>query len=126
MSLYRSLIIDLYKNPLNKRKIKDADFTASGANVTCGDRIRIYIKLNKNGKIQDASFEGEGCAISIASASLLTEKSKGKTQAQIAKWNVENIFELLGTTLGPNRIKCGLLALETLQQGLENNAYSPK
>lgn len=115
MDIYRSLIIDLYKNPLNKHKIKDADFTASGANVTCGDRVRIYIKLNKNGKIADVSFEGEGCAISIASASLLTEKAKGKTFAQISKWNSKNIFELLGTELSPNRIKCGLLALETLQ-----------
>lgn len=115
MDTYRSLIIDLYKNPLNKRKIKNADATASGANVTCGDRVRIYVKLNKNGKIADASFEGEGCAISIASADLLTEKSKGKTLAQISKWNSKNIFEMLGTELSPNRIKCGLLALETLQ-----------
>lgn len=119
MDIYRSLIIDLYKNPLNKRKIANADFTASGANVTCGDRVRIYVRLNKNGKIADASFEGEGCAISIASADLITESAKGKTPAQISKWNAKNIFEMLGTPLGPNRIKCGLLALETLQQGIK-------
>lgn len=126
MSLYRSLIIDLYKNPLNKRKIANADFTASGANVTCGDRVRVYVKLNKNGKIADASFEGEGCAISIASAGLLTENVKGKTLKQIAKWDSKNIFELLETELSPNRIKCGLLALETLQQAIKNKSYSPK
>lgn len=122
MSLYRSLIIDLYKNPLNKRKIKNADFTASGANVTCGDRVRIYVKLNKNGKIADASFEGEGCAISIASADLLTKNAKGKTLAQISKWNDKNIFDLLGTELSPNRIKCGLLPLETLQQAINRSS----
>lgn len=119
MDIYRSLIIYLYKNPLNKRKIKGADFTASGANVTCGDRVRIYAKCGKNGKIKDISFEGEGCAISIASADLLAENAKGKSLKQILKWNKKNIFDWLGTELGHARIKCGLLALETLQQGIK-------
>ncbi|MBI4994831.1 iron-sulfur cluster assembly scaffold protein [Candidatus Peregrinibacteria bacterium] len=119
MNIYRSLIIDLYKNPLNKRKIVNADLTSSGANVTCGDRVRIYAKCNKNGKIKDVSFEGEGCAISIAAASLLTENAKGKSLKQILKWDKENIFDWLGIELGHARIKCGLLALETLQQGIQ-------
>ena len=119
MDIYRNFIIDLYKNPLNKRKIANADITSSGANVTCGDRIRIYAKIDAKGKIKDISFEGEGCAISIASASLLTENAKGETLKKIAKWNYNDIFKWLGTELGPNRIKCGLLALETLQKGTE-------
>lgn len=118
MDLYRDLIIDLYKNPLNKRQIKNADVTASGANVTCGDHLRIYLRLNKKGLIEDASFEGDGCAISIASASLLTEEVKGKTPAQVLKWGPKTINKLLGTELSPTRVKCGLLALETLQSGL--------
>jgi nitrogen fixation NifU-like protein len=116
MNLYRDTIIELNKNPLNKRKIANANFTASGANVTCGDRLRIYLKTDKKGKITDASFEGYGCAISIASASLLTEEIKGKTLKEIAKWNLTKVNELLGVELGPSRAKCGLLALETIKQ----------
>lgn len=67
----------------------------------------------------DCSFEGNGCAISIASASLLTEETKGKSLDEIFQWNALKIFELLGTELGPSRVKCGLLALETLQEGIK-------
>lgn len=122
--LYRELIIDLYKNPLNKREILNADITASGANPLCGDRVRIYLKLDRNGKISDASFEGEGCAISIAAASLLTENAKGKTLEEINSWNKENIFELLSTELSPVRLKCGLLPLETMQKGMKRAKIS--
>lgn len=113
--IYRDFIVELYKNPLNKRIIKNATATASGANPACGDHLRIYAKI-KNGKIADVSFEGQGCAIMIASASLLTENAKGKFLKEIKKWNSKNIFKWLGPELGPSRIKCGLLALETLQK----------
>lgn len=126
MNLYRDTIIELYKNPLNKRKIADANLTASGANVTCGDRIRIYIKTDKKGKIRDASFEGEGCAISIASASLLTEEIKGKTLKEIAKWNLTTVNKILGIELGPLRAKCGLLALETILLSHHHRKRHPK
>lgn len=116
--MYRELIIDLYKNPLNKREIKNANLTASGANPSCGDRLRVYLKINKKGIVKDASFEGEGCAISIAVASLLTEKAKGNKISKIAKWNQQDIFDLLKTELSPMRLNCGLLALETLQQAI--------
>jgi nitrogen fixation NifU-like protein len=116
MELYRDIIIELNKNPLNKRKIAGATLKASGANVTCGDRIRIYLKIDKKGRILDASFEGSGCAIMTASASLLTEKVKGKTLNEIKKWKDKKIFDFLGTELSHTRIKCGLLPLETLQQ----------
>lgn len=117
---HRHFIIDLYKNPLNKRKIRNANLTASGANPMCGDRVRIYAKVNKKGVIQDISFEGEGCTISIAAASLLTEKAKGKPIGAIKKWGQKNIFKWLGTELGPSRLTCGLLALETLQTALKS------
>lgn len=119
MDLYRDLIIDLYKNPLNKKGLAHADITHSGANVTCGDRVRVYATLAAEGTIADCSFEGEGCAISIAAASLLTEEARGKSPQEIAQWNSLTIFEMLGVELGPARIKCGLLALETLQEGLK-------
>ncbi len=123
--LYTDLIIDLYKNPLNNRSIKNADITHSGVNVTCGDHVRVYAKLDagfnigKTEKISDASFEGVGCAISIASVSLLTDEIKGKTLAEILDLGPEDIFALLGVKLNPSRVKCGLLCLETLQEGIK-------
>lgn len=127
MEMYHELIIDLYKNPLNKRVISNPDSTKSGANVTCGDRLRVYVKFaDTNGgsstkKIEDVSFEGEGCAISIAAASLVTENAKGKTADEIVTWATPQIFEWLETELSPARIKCGLLALETLQHALKDS-----
>lgn len=122
MDLYRELIIELYKNPVNKRVMDDATLTHSGANVTCGDHVRIYAKLSTDKKtIEDLSFEGQGCAISVASASLLTEEAKGKTLPEVEKLKLTDIEEWLGTELGPSRAKCGMLALETLQSALIHN-----
>ena len=118
MDIYSELIIDLYKNPLNRRAIQNADITHSGANVTCGDSVRMYAKIDSDGTVTDASFEGEGCAISIASASLITEEMRGKNTKEILSWNSATLFEWLGVELGPMRIKCGLLPLETVQEGL--------
>lgn len=120
MSLYRELIIELYKNPLNKRAIKTADATASGSNPLCGDRVRIYLKIGKKGRIKDASFDGQGCAVSIAAASLLTENAKGKSIEEIEKWNSKNVFEWLGAELSSTRLKCGLLSLETMQIAIQS------
>lgn len=96
-----------------------ADITASGANVTCGDRVRVYATISPDQHITDCSFVGEGCAISMASASIITGEAKGKSLEEILEWNALQIFEWLGTELGPARIKCGLLALETLQEGIQ-------
>ena len=120
MDIYGNLIIELHKNPLNKREIPHAHITHSGANVTCGDRVRIYASVSADGKtIKDASFEGEGCAISLAAASMVTENAKGASLEEIAHWDCAQIFDWLETELGPARIKCGLLALETLQEGIK-------
>src|SRR3989338_7678507 len=84
MTLYREDIIDLYKNPLNMREIKPASVASSGANVLCGDRVRIYLKLDGD-TITVASFSGEGCAISIAAASFVTEEVKGKKVSSVLR-----------------------------------------
>ncbi|MBI2453631.1 iron-sulfur cluster assembly scaffold protein [Candidatus Peregrinibacteria bacterium] len=118
MTLYTDLIIDLSKNPLNRRPMPDANAAASGANVTCGDRFRISIKLTENGIMEDLSFQGEGCAISMAAASVVTEEGKGKNISEAMAWKAENIFGWLGAELGPSRVKCGMLPLEILQKAL--------
>lgn len=123
MDLYRSTIINLYKNPLNKRTIPHADISGIGTNPMCGDRLRVYAQLGLKGKISDISFEGEGCAIFIAAASLLTEEAKGKSPEEIGQWGTLHVFEWLGTELGPSRVKCGVLPLETLQEALKRKVF---
>lgn len=118
MDIYLEQIIDLAKNPLNKKAMSDADKTHSGVNVTCGDHVRIYLKIDKD-KVTDASWEGEGCAISTAAASLLTEELKGKTVQEIKAFTQDDLFKMLGIEkLGPGRVKCVTLSLETLREAV--------
>ena len=114
MSIYRQLIIDNYKNPMNKGELDNPDLSAENSNPLCGDKIKIEIKLNKN-KIVDIKFSGVGCAISQASASMLTEEVKGKSIKEIIELKKEIVNELLGIELSAARIECGLLPLKVLK-----------
>ena len=117
--IYQEWILELYKNPINFGKIADADLTATSFNPLCGDKIEIFIKL-EDGKIKEAKFIGAGCAISQASACLLTEEIKGKTLEEISKMDKENILNLIKVDLrkNPSRLKCALLSLETLKKAI--------
>ncbi|OGJ42036.1 hypothetical protein A2974_01985 [Candidatus Peregrinibacteria bacterium RIFCSPLOWO2_01_FULL_48_20] len=118
MDLYAEQIIDLSKNPLNRGALANASFTHSGVNTTCGDHVRLYV-LVKGGKVKEAMWEGDGCAISIAAASVLTEEMRGKKVEDLGWIKKEDLFEWLGIDhLGPARVKCVTLCLETLQLGL--------
>ena len=117
MDLYRELILDHYKHPRNFGTLEKPDATAQEYNATCGDRIRMEIKT-ANGKIEDIKFSGEGCAISQASASMLTEKVKSMGTNAVMKLATDDILALLETTLTPSRIKCAVLPLEVLQKAL--------
>lgn len=121
MDLYREIILDHYKNPRNFGHLDHADSIVSDANVSCGDRIIMEISIEKKGTgiyISDIRFSGQGCAISQASASMLTEKVQGMSVEAVKKLNVNDILEMLGTSLTPSRIKCGVLPLEVLQKAL--------
>ncbi|MFA6023651.1 MAG: iron-sulfur cluster assembly scaffold protein [Candidatus Gracilibacteria bacterium] len=119
MDLYAEQIVDLAKNPLNRGEMPAATLTGSGVNTTCGDHLRIYL-LVKDGKIAQAQWEGEGCAISIAAASVLTEEIKGKTTKNAKNLEKEDLYEWLGIDqLGPARVKCVTLSLETLLTALK-------
>ena len=87
--LYQEIVLDHGKNPRNKKKCKNFNKEAEGYNPLCGDKVHVFLKLNKEKKVEDISFEGEGCAISIASASIMTETIKGK-EFNVAKkfWNI--------------------------------------
>jgi nitrogen fixation NifU-like protein len=133
--LYQEVILDHNKRPRNFHKMDEADRQAEGYNPLCGDQVTVYLKM-ENGLIRDISFEGSGCAISKASASMMTDALKGKTEAE-AKETFEKFHDLVtsetaddGADLGklavfggvreyPARVKCASLAWHTLQAALE-------
>ncbi|ADE13872.1 SUF system FeS assembly protein, NifU family [Nitrosococcus halophilus Nc 4] len=136
--LYQEVILDHRKKPRNFRPMENADFQADGHNPLCGDRVTIFLKVH-DGVIEDVSFQGEGCAISMASASLMTEVLKGKT-SQEAEELFGRFHDLVtdngtqggeGVSLGklevlagvrefPMRVKCATLAWHTLHAALEH------
>lgn len=115
MSLYHDLILDHYRNPRHHGELQDATHHGAADNPTCGDRLQMDIRV-KNGKIEDIRFTGAGCAISQAAASLLAETANGKTVTEMLTFEPNAVLKLLGVPLSPNRLKCGLLSLETLKQ----------
>ncbi|MBI2617256.1 SUF system NifU family Fe-S cluster assembly protein [Candidatus Gottesmanbacteria bacterium] len=120
-NLYRDNILDHYKNPRNFGILSDPSVISEEENPSCGDRIKIQIRIKElPGKkmIEDIRFSGEGCAISIASASLLTDFVKGKTKEEVLTLKTEDILKLLGTVLTPARIKCATLPLEVVHKTL--------
>ena len=118
LNLYHEIIMDHYQKPRNRGAIKDADFTMGRYNAACGDAVSMFGKLN-DGQLSACSFEGKGCVISQATASLLTEKSKGMSVRDIQALDSDAILALLGITLGPTRLRCALLPLEALQEGVK-------
>ncbi|TXH00585.1 MAG: SUF system NifU family Fe-S cluster assembly protein [Candidatus Moraniibacteriota bacterium] len=119
MSLYHDLILDHYRNPRNHGGLTKATHQGDAKNPTCGDSIHMDI-LVENDTIVNVGFTGAGCAISQASASLLTESVKGKSVKEALALVPGDVLKLLGVALSPNRLKCGLLSLETLKQALIN------
>lgn len=116
--IYREIILDYYRNPRNYGKIDDADVVIKDSNPLCGDEIEMHIKF-KDGKISDIKFNGKGCAISQASASMLTEIVMKKSIDEVRKIGKNDILESLGLqNLGPARIKCALLSLKTFKLAL--------
>ncbi|MCB8943339.1 MAG: iron-sulfur cluster assembly scaffold protein [Ardenticatenaceae bacterium] len=116
-SYYREQIIDLYENPLNYGELATADFSYEEDNPLCGDVVRIDVKLDENGRVAQVAWSGEGCAISQAAASLLTEEIKGKTLAEIKEFPKEKVLDLIGIPLSMARVKCALLSLKVLKAG---------
>ena len=139
--LYQEIILDHGKNPRNKGKCEGYTNDAKAHNPLCGDKVHIYLKLNNEKLIEDLSFEGEGCAISLASASILTEVTKGKDLSFIKKINedflnmiknktnitinsltddqVTTITSLAGVQEFPMRVKCATMAWHTLLSAIE-------
>lgn len=115
--LYRELILDHYQHPHNHGEIPEADISYEDSNPLCGDKIRIDIKL-KNNIVEDVKFNGKGCAISQASASMLTDELLGKSLDEIKAMDKQFILDMLGIPLGPTRVKCALLPLKVIKAGV--------
>mgnify|MGYP000032277327 CR=1 FL=1 len=117
-SPYQDRILDHYRNPRNFKSLKTCSHHGEAKNPTCGDRLSFEISVKK-GLISDIGFQGEGCAISQASASLLTEYVRGKTASHALALAPGEVMGLLGISLSPTRMKCALLSLETLKMALK-------
>jgi nitrogen fixation NifU-like protein len=117
---YRELILDYYRNPRNFGKLDPHDIDAKDMNPLCGDEIEMQIRVSpEKDKIEEIKFIGKGCAISQASASMLTEMAKGKPLEWVRALAREDILKMLGTSdLGPARIKCAMLSVKVLKTGV--------
>ena len=138
--LYQEVILDHNKSPRNFRKLEDANRTADGYNPLCGDQVTVYVRLD-GGVIEEISFQGTGCAISKASASMMTDALKGKTEAQALALfervhrmfvgeleepdkdpDLEKLSLLSGVSQFPARVKCASLSWHTLLSALKGGA----
>ncbi len=141
--LYQEIILDHGKNPRNLRKTDNFNKNAKGYNPLCGDKVHVYLKLNENKKVEDISFEGSGCAISMASASIMTDLVRGKEEIEV-KEIVSDFLDMIkvknelsnkilkddektklmclsGVKKYPMRVKCATLSWHTLTSALENS-----
>ncbi|MFA4907727.1 MAG: iron-sulfur cluster assembly scaffold protein [archaeon] len=117
--IYTEIILDLYKNPVNRGSVPNPDLRFSGGNPTCGDAVVFEIKLGDDGKtIAEIKFSGHGCAISTAAESLLTQNVKGKTIEEAIALTNKDVFAWLGNII-QTRVKCALLGLHVLKEGLK-------
>lgn len=134
--LYREVIIDHYAHPRNHGRLDPSDVRVEGANPLCGDELSLFVRL-RDGRVEDLRFEGHGCSISVASASMMTEAVKGKTleevralvaqfkgmmRGDVAPDEFGDLAALQGVRKFPVRVKCATLPWVTLDQGLEDHA----
>ena len=115
--LYRDYILEHYRRPHNFGVLDDPSASIEGSNPLCGDRITLQLGV-RDGVLSEVAFTGRGCAISQASASLLTDEIKGKPLTDVASFRADDLLDLLGIEIGPARLKCAMLSHESLQHVL--------
>lgn len=115
MDLYREEILEHWRSPQNFGKLADADFVIDQINPLCGDQVTFYFKIKK-GKIGKVSFTGKGCAISIASASILSEAILNKSVSALSKITGRDVLKMIGGPVGPARLKCAFLSFEAVKK----------
>lgn len=113
--LYRDQILEHYKRPHNFGRLDEFDLEFEDTNPLCGDEQHIFIKLDQDGRVEAVSFEGQGCAISTAATSLLTDELAGLSREELLRIPKEKVLELLGIEISATRMKCALLGLKAVK-----------
>jgi nitrogen fixation NifU-like protein len=117
---YLDIILDHHQNPHNRYALPDAQVHGSGGNPGCGDLVTMYARLGPDGRIAEATFEGEGCTISQAAASMLTEMITGKTLDEVQAMDYESMVDVMGREIVLPRVRCATLALSTLKAAVND------
>lgn len=124
-NIYSEMILEYYKHPRNRKRLDHPDIQNHSHNPLCGDQCDIFLKLADDGStIEEITFDGEGCAVSVASASMTTLLLKGKTIKEALEFDKDELLEMLGIELSPNRLKCALLGLDTVKNGIRQHLGS--
>jgi nitrogen fixation NifU-like protein len=113
--LYREYILEHYKRPHNWRELEDADLEYEDTNPLCGDQLRVQLKLGEDGRVSEVGFQGHGCAISQAAASMLSDELAGKSVQELMALQRDDVLELLGIDISATRMKCALLSLKVVK-----------
>jgi nitrogen fixation protein NifU and related proteins len=122
--LYRDYILEHYRSPHNFGVLDEPSATFEGSNPLCGDRITMQLTV-RDGVVEEIGFTGRGCAISQASASLLTDEIKGKPLDQVVELGASDLLDLLGIEISPARLKCAMLSYDSLQHLLADIGAKP-
>jgi nitrogen fixation NifU-like protein len=121
---YREVILDHYRHPRNAGVLDSADIHAADSNPLCGDKVELFLKIGEDGRVSAVRFSGRGCAISQASASLLTEMIEGKSLEELKQFGKDDILDALGLEhISPARMKCAMLSMRVLQHALGNDDW---
>ena len=115
--IYRQQILDHYRNPRNYGSLDDPTFSHAGENTMCGDVIEMDVEVDDDDVITSVAFSGDGCAISQASASMLTDRLVGMDLDELAEMDRDDVLEMLGVEISPMRVKCAVLAEKVAQDG---------
>lgn len=116
--MYRQQILDHYRNPRNYGELEEPTFSHVGENPTCGDTIKMDIQLDDSGEtIERVAFSGDGCAISQASASMLSQRLDGMVIEELLSLDRDDVIDMLGVEISPMRVKCAVLAEKVAQDG---------
>lgn len=117
--LYKENLLDHNSHPHNKRVIEVAHVEAEARNASCGDRGVLMVAFDENERVADVAFQGEGCAVSQAGLSMLTDKLKGMSVEELKLLSPGDIYTMLGVQISPGRVNCALLGYEALEKILK-------